>query len=180
MSARGTISSAAFNWTWVLSALILAAALCFATATSISRAEAEATVESLERELAAAEQAQAAEVQAEQRAAAHAERLLVAEQQRFAQQGWTPTEVEGLYYQWSTADYTCGYWPCAALAMVTTESSCLNGAYVEANIVVDGVIAGFTNELIASLPPEQPAAILLENHTGFDGGTFELTRFSCS
>jgi hypothetical protein len=166
----------------VMATLLVVGAAIFAIGSRIALSEAEQSVSDLTIELEDIRADLAREAAADQarQAAAREEAARAAEVRHMEEQGWFATNVNGLYAQWLEPDqYYCGYWDCAGIGLYATESNCLNSVYVEANLMSGESIVGYTNGMLGSLPAEQGAALLLENHTGMSNLTFELTEVSC-
>lgn len=98
------------------------------------------------------------------------------EEQAMAGAGFKPAG-NGLYYRWAKrSEFTCGYWDCAVIGVVTASETC-SGVYVEANITRGGAAIGMTNDTVGALGPWDTAVLTLEDYVGGDG--FELTKINC-
>jgi hypothetical protein len=108
--------------------------------------------------------------------AAEAKRV-TAEEQMMAREGYEPAG-NGLYYRWAElSEFTCGYWDCLYLYVLTGSASCPNSVYVEANIMSGSTAIGMTNDTVGGLGPYSSASLLLEDYVG--GDSFQLTEINC-
>ncbi|QCR20273.1 hypothetical protein [Agrococcus sp. SGAir0287] len=189
MSERRGLSMRTYAFVLVAVLLLASGVGAFAYAANATLAAAQGALTDAETRLDTAleEHADRVEQEHQQEAAAaaaaaaadQAARELEEEQALAAELGLTPAGTPGLYVQWApTTDYTCGYWDCAALYIVSLDATCPSMVYVEANIVSGSTVVGFTNATLGSLRPGGTGAVMLENFTGF-AGEFDLTEVNC-
>jgi len=93
-------------------------------------------------------------------------------------EAWQVITSGELYLRYGEPDeFTCGMWDCL-MVVVYSRTGCPGGVYVEAAIERDGVVVGWTNDVVGALSPDQTGTGFLDDIEG-TGGTFRVNEVVC-
>lgn len=92
--------------------------------------------------------------------------------------GWTVWESGNLYIRPAeSGTYSCGPFACIAY-WIGVVDGCPNALYIEASIMRDGVVIGYTNDRLGAIEAKGSGFAVLQDVSG-EGDAFGVSKVSC-